>query len=115
MQAHLFGVRILGYGDYGENVTRQDGSSVEYVSLLDEETNDEFKLTLGPEVGDGRLDRFALADLKLEGRPEIKTGTGKDGRAFARPASIKWRVIGLTPGKEPTNSTPGRSGDKAAA
>lgn len=97
MQAHVFGVVILGYGSYGEDVKRADGSAVEFVQLFDRESSEDFTATLGPDVGASRLPEFTVADLTLDLTPTQKAHHDRDGRARVGRAILKPVVKGMKP------------------
>ncbi|MBJ7330729.1 MAG: hypothetical protein JHC95_12590 [Solirubrobacteraceae bacterium] len=113
MQAHVFGVVILGYGNYGEDVKRRDGSVVEYVQLYDREASEDFTATLAPGLDSGRLPEFTLVDLTLDLTPTQKAHHDSDGRARVGRAILKPVVKGMKPSQAAANGQPPKEAAKA--
>lgn len=72
--------RIVGYGEYGEDIRRKDGALIGFVDVLDVESGESRRMTLDGRITD-RPDLYAavLVTVKVERRayaPERWTVTG---------------------------------------
>lgn len=104
MQGTLTGVVLLGYGDYGDDVKRKDGSRVQFATLYDERSGESVKLTLDesfrPAEGLGMFQEVevdVIADLRQD------AGIARNGRPYAKGTQIKLRVTAMRPAGSAAN------------
>jgi len=115
VQGTLNGVVLLGYGDYGEDVTRKDGSRVQYAVLHDQRTHETAKLTLDESFkpADGlRMYQEVEVDVVADLRQDA--AIAKNGRAYARGVQVKLRVTAMRPAGSASNGK-SRSREASAA